>query len=69
MDLNNIFFGILIIGSLAVFFLIGPIRASAKQRNRSDRIDWNKKGSPFFKIFLMVIISIVVIALLIKLFF
>jgi hypothetical protein len=68
-DLNNIFFGILIVGSLAIFFLIGPIRASAKQRNRSDRIDWNKKRSPFFKIFLLMLVSIVVIALLIKLFF
>ncbi len=40
MDSNTLFFGLMIIGSLAVFFYFGKLRASSKQRNRADRIDW-----------------------------
>ena len=40
MDFNTLFFGLMIIGSLAVFFYFGKYRASSKQRNRTDKIDW-----------------------------
>ena len=49
MDANTLFFGLLIIGSLAIFLYFGKFRASAKQRERSDRIDWSQ--SLFKKIF------------------
>jgi len=42
MDANTLFFGLLIIGSLAIFFYFGQFRASSKQRDRKDRIDWTK---------------------------
>jgi len=49
MDANTLFFGLLIIGSLAIFLYFGKFRASAKQRERRDRIDWSQ--SMFKKIF------------------
>ncbi|MBV12812.1 MAG: hypothetical protein CMC52_01795 [Flavobacteriaceae bacterium] len=68
MDFNTIFFGLLIFISLGVFFLLGPLRASAKQRNRTDRINWNKRRSPFFKYFLIAMVSILIIGFLVRLF-
>jgi hypothetical protein len=32
----------MIIGSLGVFFYFGKFRASIKQRDRSDKIDWTQ---------------------------
>ena len=49
MDANTLFFGLLIIGSLAIFLYFGKFRASAKQRERINRIDWSQ--SMFRKIF------------------
>jgi len=49
MDTNSLFFGLLIVGSLAIFFYFGKFRASAKQRERKDQIDWSQ--SLFKKIF------------------
>jgi len=68
-DLNLIFFSIIITVSLAVFFLIAPMRASAKQRNRPNRIDWtSRKYWNFFKYFLILIVVIFLTALLIRIF-
>ena len=49
MDANTVFFGSLIVGSLAIFLYFGKFRASAKQRERKNRIDWSK--SMFKKMF------------------
>ena len=49
MDANTLFFGLLIVGSLGIFLYFGKFRASAKQRERRDRIDWSQ--SMFKKIF------------------
>jgi len=42
MDSNTLFFGLMIIGSLGVFFYFGKFRASIKQRDQSDKIDWTQ---------------------------
>ena len=69
MDLNFIIFSIIIAASLAVFFLLAPLRASAKQRNRPDRINWSSgKYRNFFKYFLVLIFTVFISALLIRLF-
>ena len=69
MDLNLIFFSIIITVSIAVFFLIAPMRASAKQRNRPNRIDWtSRKYWSFFKYFLILVVVIFLTALLIRIF-
>ena len=63
------FFGGLTLASLAVFFFFGRFRASSKQRNREDRINWAKNRFGFFKYLLIGMAVILGIALLIKLFF
>jgi hypothetical protein len=42
MDLNTIFFGLMIVGSLGIFLYFGKFRASSKQRDRDDKIDWTQ---------------------------
>jgi hypothetical protein len=44
--MNTILFGILTILSLFVFMNLGKIKASKKQMNRDDRIDWGGKRRP-----------------------
>ena len=41
--MNSIFFGILTILSLFIFMKLGKIKASKKQMNRDDRINWSKR--------------------------
>jgi uncharacterized protein YnzC (UPF0291/DUF896 family) len=41
--LSAVFFSILIVISLFIFFNLGKIRASEKQRNRNDRVQWGKR--------------------------
>ena len=68
-DINTIFFGGLTFVSLAVFFFFGRFRASAKQRDREDKINWTKNKFGFYKYFLMGMAGILGIAMVIKLFF
>lgn len=44
--MNAIFFGILTILSLFIFMNLGKIKASKKQMNRDDRINWGRKQRP-----------------------
>jgi hypothetical protein len=44
--MNTIFFGILTILSLFIFMNLGKIKASKKQMNRDDRINWGRKQRP-----------------------
>jgi len=44
--MNTIFFGILTILSLFIFINLGKIKASKKQMNRDDRINWGRKQRP-----------------------
>ena len=41
--MNAIFFGILTILSLFIFMNLGKIKASKKQMDRDDRINWGRK--------------------------
>ena len=44
--MNTIFFGILTILSLFVFMNLGKIKASKRQMDREDRINWGGKRKP-----------------------
>ena len=44
--MNTIFFGILAIFSLFVFMNLGKIKASKKQMDRNNRINWSGKRRP-----------------------
>ena len=44
--MNTIFFGILAIFSLFVFMNLGKIKASKRQMDREDRINWGGKRRP-----------------------
>jgi putative copper export protein len=52
MGANTLIFGTIAVISLAVFFYLGRFRASAKQRDRDDRIDWTSRRFSLWKIFL-----------------
>ena len=41
--MNSIIFGLLAAISLFIFFNLGKVKASAKQTNRVDRVNW---GAP-----------------------
>lgn len=41
--MNAIFFGVLTILSLFIFMNLGKIKASKKQMDRDDRINWGSK--------------------------
>jgi hypothetical protein len=64
MDANTLIFGTISIVSLAVFFYLGRFRASAKQRNREDRIDWTSRKFSLWKIFLYSLVAVGGIVLL-----
>ena len=64
MDFNTIFFGAIIALSLAIFFYIGKFRASSKQRERDDKIGWEKSKFGNLKLLIWVMVSILGIALL-----
>lgn len=52
MDANTLLFGSLTLISVAAFFFLGRFKASAKQTERDDRIDWTKRRFSLWKIFL-----------------
>ena len=64
MDLNTIVFGVIIALSLAIFFYIGKFRASSKQKERDDKIEWGKSKFTNLKILIWVMVSALGIALL-----
>ena len=64
MDLNTIVFGAIIALSLAIFFYIGKFRASSKQRERDDKIGWEKSKFGNLKLLIWVMVSVLGIALL-----
>ena len=64
MDFNTIFFGAIIALSLAFFFYIGKFRASSKQRERDDKIGWEKSKFGNLKLLIWVMVSVLGIALL-----
>ena len=68
MSLSNIFFLLLTVISLAAFFFFGRLRASEKQINRENRIDWTNRRFDFLKYFLLILFLAIGIAFLIKAF-
>ena len=64
MDANTLIFGGISVLSLAVFFYLGRFRASSKQRDREDRIDWSSRKLSLWKMFLYSLVAIGGIVLL-----
>ena len=58
MDANTLIFGTIAVLSLAVFFYLGQFRASAKQRERHDRIDWRARRFSLWKVFLYALVLV-----------
>ncbi len=58
MDANTLIFGGISLLSLAVFFYLGRFRASSKQRNREDRIDWSSQKCSLWKILLYSLVAV-----------
>ena len=67
-DINTLFFGGLTLVSLAVFFYFGKFRASSRQRDREDRIDWGRGRFGYVKTLLLIMLGVLVVALIIRLF-
>ena len=67
--MNSIIFGTIAVLSLFVFFNLGKVRASEKQRNRENKIDWSvRKYHNFYKGFLVLVVVVLLTALLISFF-
>ncbi len=67
--MNSIIFGTIAVLSLFVFFNLGKVRASEKQRNRDNKIDWSvRKYHNFYKGFLVMVVVALLTALLISFF-
>ncbi len=52
MDANSLIFGSIAVVSLAIFFYLGRFKASSKQTERDDRIDWSTRKFSLGKMFL-----------------
>ncbi|MBT7275833.1 MAG: hypothetical protein P8O19_05065 [Woeseiaceae bacterium] len=64
MDFNTFFFGIIIVLSLAVFLYAGKFRASEKQRNRDDKINWQSARYRHLRTILLIMVGILAVAML-----
>lgn len=58
MDPNTMLFGGISLISLAIFFYLGRFRASSKQINREDRINWSSGKFSLWKIFLYSLVAV-----------
>ena len=66
MDANTLIFGSMAVISLAAFFYLGKFKASPKQTERDDRINWSSGKYSFFKYILLGMGVILGISFLIK---
>ena len=67
--MNYIIFGTIAVLSLLVFFNLGKVRASKKQRNRENKIDWSvRKYHNFYKGSLVMVVVVLLSALVISFF-
>lgn len=64
MDANTLLFGSLTLVSVVAFFFLGRFKASAKQTERDDRIDWAQRRFSLWKIFLYSLVLVGGVALL-----
>jgi hypothetical protein len=51
-DANTLVFGSMAVLSLAIFFYLSRFKASKKQTERDDRIDWSVRNFSIWKILL-----------------
>ena len=63
MDANTLVFGSLAVLSLAIFFYLGRFKASKKQTERENRINWSVRSFSIGKILLYSIALVVGIVL------
>ena len=66
MDANTLIFGSMAVISLAAFFYLGKFKASPKQTQRDDRINWSSGKYVFIKNIILGVAVILGISLLIK---
>ncbi|XXK44034.1 hypothetical protein ACMAY4_07095 [Porticoccaceae bacterium nBUS_17] len=66
MDANSLIFGSMAVISLAVFFYLSRFKASSRQTDRDDRIDWSTRKFSILKIFLYSLGLAVGIALIVQ---
>ena len=52
MDANTLVFGSMAVLSLAIFFYLGRFKASEKQTERDDRINWSVRNFLIWKFLL-----------------
>ena len=65
----NYIFGIIAVASLLIFFNLAKVRASEKQRNRENKIDWYiSRYHNFYKGFLVLVVVVLLSALIISIF-
>ncbi|MDA0795775.1 MAG: hypothetical protein O2950_08370 [Proteobacteria bacterium] len=58
MDANSLIFGGMAVISLAIFFYLGRFKASSKQTDREDRIDWSTRQFSVWKMFLYALVLV-----------
>lgn len=58
MEANTLIFGSMAAISLAIFFYLGQLKASKKQTERDDRIDWSGRNFSIWKILLYCLVLI-----------
>ena len=63
MDANTLVFGSLAVLSLAIFFYLGRFKASKKQTERENRINWSVRSLSIWKILLYSLALVVGIVL------
>ena len=63
MDANTLVFGSLAVLSLAIFFYLGRFKASKRQTEREDRIEWSVRSFSIWKILLYSLALVVGIVL------
>ena len=64
MDANTLIFASMAVFSLAIFFYLGRFKASKRQTERDDRIDWSVRKFSIWKILgysLVLVASIVLV--------
>lgn len=49
MDINTLVFGSMAVVSMAAFLYLGRFKASSKQTDREDKINWSKGANPIFR--------------------
>tara|TARA_B100001093_G_scaffold209979_1_gene201673 strand:+ start:366 stop:575 length:210 start_codon:yes stop_codon:yes gene_type:complete len=67
-DINTLVFGSMAVISLAAFLYLGRFKASSKQTDREDRINWSKGANPIFRYLWIGIIVIFIGALIFQFF-